>query len=49
MNAGEGMAWCRAIRIDEDGSPAEPLEIPVPKGKDVEDALDRLIAAPDEG
>jgi hypothetical protein len=30
---------------DEDGRPAEPIEIPVPKRGDVDDALDRLIAA----
>jgi hypothetical protein len=34
---------------DEHGQPAEPMEIPVPKRQDVEDALDRLIEAkPDE-
>ena len=34
---------------DEHGQLAEPIEIPVPKREDVEDALDRLIAAePDE-
>jgi hypothetical protein len=30
---------------DADGQPAEPIEIPVPKREDVEDALDRLIEA----
>jgi hypothetical protein len=31
------------------GKPFEPIEIPVPKREDVEDALDRLIGAtPDE-
>lgn len=34
---------------DEHGHYAEPMEIPVPKREDVEEALDRLIAAqPDE-
>jgi len=32
------------------GQPYEPIEIPVPEGEDVEDALDRLIEAePDDG
>ena len=31
------------------GEPYEPIEIPVPKREDVEDALDRLIdATPDD-
>ena len=34
---------------DEHGQPAEPMEIPVPKREDVEDALDRLIEATPEG
>jgi hypothetical protein len=29
----------------ETGKPYEPIEIPVPKREDVEDALDRLIEA----
>jgi hypothetical protein len=34
---------------DGQGKPAEPIEIPVPKREDVEDALDRLIEAkPDD-
>ncbi len=33
----------------ETGKPYEPIEIPVPKREDVEDALDRLIdAEPDQ-
>jgi hypothetical protein len=32
--------------VSEDGEPAEPMTIPVPKREDVEDALDRLISAP---
>jgi hypothetical protein len=34
---------------DHEGKPYEPIEIPVPKREDIEDALDRLIGAtPDE-
>jgi hypothetical protein len=34
---------------DEHGRSVEPIEIPVPKREDVEDALDRLIGAtPDD-
>jgi len=36
-------------RTDERGQPAKPIEIPVPKRRDVEDVLDRLIeAVPDD-
>jgi hypothetical protein len=34
---------------DEHGDPGEPIEIPVPKERDVEGALDRLIDADPAG